>query len=169
MVKIELHLYLQSSGKMSGFIGEFPCTIDDKGRMLLPSGLKKQIPVKEQKRFVVHRGFDKHLVLYTRKEWERISADVNALNLYVRKNLEFVRKFNRGASEIDLDATSRLLIPKPLMEYAGMKKDIILFAFGTRIEIWSEEEYNKMMKDDGDGFAKLAEEVMGGQKLKDDE
>ena len=92
-----------------------------------------------------------------------------SLNLYVRKNLEFVRKFNRGASEIDLDATSRLLIPKPLMEYAGMKKDIILFAFGTRIEIWSEEEYNKMMKDDGDGFAKLAEEVMGGQKLKDDE
>jgi MraZ protein len=154
---------------MSGFIGEFPCTVDDKGRLLLPSGLKKQIPAKEQKRFVVHRGFDKHLVLYTRKEWDRISAEVNALNLYVRKNLEFVRKFNRGATDIELDATNRLLLPKTLTEYAGIKKDIVLFAYGTRIEIWSEDEYTKMMKDDGDGFARLAEEVMGGQKKQDDE
>ena len=76
---------------MSGFIGEFPCTVDDKGRLLLPSGLKKQIPVKEQKRFVVHRGFDKHLVMYTRKEWERISQEVNSLNLYVRKDRKSTR------------------------------------------------------------------------------
>jgi MraZ protein len=154
---------------MAGFIGEFPCTVDDKGRFLLPSGLKKQVPVKEQKRFVVHRGFEKHLVMYTRKEWERISAEVNALNLYVRKNLEFVRKFNRGATEIEVDATNRLLLPKTLTEYAGIKKDIIVFAFGTRIEIWSEEEYNRMMKDDGDGFAKLAEDVMGGNRKDDNE
>ncbi|MFM2206571.1 MAG: hypothetical protein RL213_546 [Bacteroidota bacterium] len=154
---------------MAGFIGEFPCTVDDKGRFLLPSGLKKQVPVKEQKRFVVHRGFEKHLVMYTRKEWERISAEVNALNLYVRKNLEFVRKFNRGATEIEVDATNRLLLPKTLMEYAGIKKDIIVFAFGTRMEIWSEEEYNRMMKDDGDGFAKLAEDVMGGNRKDDNE
>lgn len=153
---------------MAGFIGEFPCTVDDKGRFLLPSGLKKQVPAKEQKRFVVHRGFDKQLVMYTRKEWERISAEVNSLNLYVRKNMEFVRKFNRGATEMELDNTNRLLLPKALTEYAGIKKDIVLFAFGSRIEIWSEEEYRKMMKDDGEGFAKLAEDVMGGIRKDDD-
>jgi len=153
---------------MAGFIGEFHCTIDDKGRFLLPSGLKKQLPAKEQKRFVVHRGFEKHLVLYTRKEWERISAEVNSLNLYVRKNLEFVRKFNRGASDMELDTSNRLLVPKTLTDYAGIAKDIVLFAFGNRIEIWSEEEYKKMMKDDADGFAKLAEDVMGGTKKDDD-
>ncbi|MFM2134604.1 MAG: hypothetical protein RL021_4 [Bacteroidota bacterium] len=154
---------------MAGFIGEFPCTVDDKGRFLLPSGLKKQVPVKEQKRFVVHRGFEKQLVMYTRKEWERISSEVNALNLYVRKNLEFVRKFNRGATEVELDSTNRLLLPKTLTEYAGIKKDIVLFAFGSRIEIWSEEEYNRMMKDDADGFAKLAEDVMGGTRKDDND
>lgn len=154
---------------MAGFIGEFPCTVDDKGRFLLPSGLKKQVPVKEQKRFVVHRGFEKQLVMYTRKEWERISSEVNALNLYVRKNLEFVRKFNRGATEVELDTTNRLLLPKTLTEYAGIKKDIVLFAFGSRIEIWSEEEYNRMMKDDADGFAKLAEDVMGGTRKDDND
>jgi MraZ protein len=154
---------------MSGFIGEFPCTVDAKGRFLLPGSLKKQIPVKEQKRFVVHRGMEKHLVIYTKKEWDKISAEVNTLNLYVKKNREFLRKFNRGATEIELDGTNRLLLPKSLMEYAGLEKDIILFAFGNRIEVWAEKEYERMMKDETVDFAALAEEVMGKKAKNDDD
>ncbi len=146
---------------MNGFIGEFPCTVDAKGRFLIPGGLKKQIPAKEQKRFVVHRGMEKNLVIYTRKEWDKISEEVNQLNLYVKKNREFIRKFNRGATEIELDGTNRLLLPKSLMEFAGIEKDIVLFAFGNRIEVWSEKEYETMMKDESTDFASLAEEVMG--------
>ena len=146
---------------MAGFIGEFPCTVDAKGRFLLPGALKKQIPAKEQKRFVVHRGIEKHLVIYTKKEWEIISEEVNRLNLYVRKNREFIRKFNRGATEMELDNTNRLLLPKTLTEYAGIEKDIVLFAYGNRIEVWSQKEYERMLKDDAVDFSKLAEEVMG--------
>jgi MraZ protein len=152
---------------MSGFIGEFPCTIDAKGRFLIPGGLKKQIPVKEQKRFVVHRGIEKHLVIYTKKEWDKISEEVNQLNLYVRKNREFLRKFNRGATEIELDSTNRLLLPKTLMDYAGIEKDIVLFAFGNRVEVWAEKEYGRMLKEDSSDFAALAEEVMGKKKNND--
>lgn len=146
---------------MAGFIGEFPCTVDAKGRFLLPASLKKQIPAKEQKRFVVHRGIEKHLVIYTQREWSKISEEVNQLNLYVRKNREFIRKFNRGATEIELDNTNRLLLPKVLMEYSGIDKDIVLFAYGNRIEVWSQKEYDRMMKDESLDFSKLAEEVMG--------
>ncbi len=153
---------------MSGFIGEFPCTVDAKGRFMLPGGLKKQIPAKEQKRFVVHRGMEKHLIIYTKKEWDKITAEVNELNLYVKKNREFLRKFNRGATEIELDGTNRLLLPKSLMDYAGIDKDIILFAYGNRIEVWAEKEYDRMMKDDTTDFASLAEEVMGKKKTNDD-
>ena len=149
---------------MSGFIGEFPCTVDTKGRFLLPGGLKKQIPAKEQKHFVVHRGIEKHLVIYTKKEWLRISEEVNQLNLYVKKNREFLRKFNRGAMEIELDGTNRVLIPKTLLDYAGIDKDIILFAFGNRVEVWAEKEYERMMKEESADFASLAEEVMGKKK-----
>jgi MraZ protein len=152
---------------MSGFIGEYPCTVDAKGRFLLPGGLKKQIPVKEQKRFVVHRGMEKHLVIYTKKEWDKISEEVNRLNLYVKKNRDFLRRFNNGATEIELDGTNRLLLPKTLMDYAGIEKDIILFAFGSRIEVWSEKEYARMMKEDSVDFATLAEDVMG-KKNNDD-
>lgn len=153
---------------MSGFIGEFPCSVDAKGRFLLPGGLKKQIPVKEQKRFIVHRGIEKHLVIYTRKEWDVINVEVNKLNQYVKKNREFIRKFNRGATEIELDVANRLLLPKTLMEFAGIEKDIVLFAYGNRIEVWSETEYNKMMKDESVDFASLAEEVMGKKENNDD-
>src|ERR1022692_4590984 len=146
---------------MPGFIGEFPCTMDAKGRFNVPAALQKQIPAKEQKRFVVHRGIEKHLVLYTKKEWEKISEDVNTLNLYIKKNRDFIRMFNRGATEIELDTTNRLLLPKSLMDYAGIDRDIVLFAYGNRIEVWSEKGYAKMLKEDKADFAVLAEEVMG--------
>lgn len=149
---------------MAGFIGEYPCTVDAKGRFLLPTTLKKQIPVKEQKRYVVHRGMEKHLVIYTQKEWDKITEEVYALNQYVRKNRDFIRKFNRGATPIELDAMNRLLLPKTLMEYAGIEKDIVLFAYGNRIEVWSEAEYQRMMKEESTDFATLAEEVMGKKR-----
>ena len=154
---------------MAGFIGEFHCTVDAKGRFLLPGGLKKQIPAKEQKFFVANRGMEKHLVMYTRKEWDKISDEVNQLNTFVQKNREFLRKFNNGATAMELDATNRLLLPKNLMDYAGIEKDIVLFAYGNRIEIWSEAEYTRMMKDDAVGFSQLAEEVMGKKKKEDND
>jgi MraZ protein len=146
---------------MAGFIGEFHSTVDGKGRFLLPAGLKKQIPAREQKLFVIHRGIEKHLIIYTRKEWDKISEEVNELNLYVLNNREFIRKFNRGATEIELDNTNRLLLPKSLTDFAGIEKDIVLFAYGNRIELWSQRGYEKMLKSDTGDFAKLAEEVMG--------
>ena len=135
----------------------------------MPGALKKQIPAKEQKAFIIHRGIEKHLVIYTRKEWTIISSEVNELNLYVRKNREFIRKFNRGATEMELDSTNRLLLPKSLAEYAGIEKDIVLFAYGNRIEVWSESEYERMMKDESSDFASLAEEVMGKRRKDDDD
>ena len=146
---------------MAEYLGEFPSTVDPKGRFLLPGGLIKQIPKREQNVFVIHRGIEKHLVIYTRKEWSRISEEVNKLNLYVKKNRDFIRMFNRGATDVELDGTNRLLLPKSLAEYAGIEKDIVLFAFGNRIEVWSQKEYNKMLKEDKSDFSKLAEEVMG--------
>ena len=146
---------------MGALIGEFECKLDEKGRLMLPSGLKKQLPPKEQKTFVVNRGFEKQLNLYPRKEWEKITSQINELNLFVKQNREFVRKFNNGATEIEVDGSGRVLLPKTLMQYAGIEKEAILFAHSNRIEIWSKAEYDKFMKEGADDFATLAEKVMG--------
>lgn len=143
------------------FMGEFPCTLDDKGRFLFPAMLKKQVPPKAKNRFVIHRGFEKCLALYARNDWEVISAEVNKLNLYIKDNRDFARYFFRGATELELDATNRLLLPKSLCDYAEIKKDIVLFGYANRIEVWSEILYHKQMDEEPRDFVKLAEHVMG--------
>lgn len=145
---------------MAALIGEYECKLDDKGRLMLPVGLKKQLPAKEQKHFVVNRGLDKQLNLWPRKEWNKETESFSKLNLYRQKDREFVRRFNAGATEVELDGSGRILLPKSLAEHAGIDKDTILFGFSNRIEIWSKQEYNKYMKQ-GEDFAALAEEVMG--------
>ena len=135
--------------------------MDAKGRFLLPAGLKKQIPAKEQSLFIVHRGIEKHLVVYTKKEWERISEGVNNLNLFVEENREFIRMFHRGATVMEPDNTNRLLVPQQLLEYAGIDRDIVLYAYANRIELWAQKEFDKLFKDDKKKYSKLSERVMG--------
>jgi MraZ protein len=146
---------------VAALIGEFECSIDDKARLMLPSALKKQLPKKDSNKFVINRGFEKQLNLYPWKEWDKVTSSINNLNLFVQKNREFVRRFNNGATELELDSSGRILLPKSLMLYAGISKEAILFAHSDRIEIWSKQEYDKYMKQGADDFAKLAEEVMG--------
>ena len=121
---------------MANFIGEFECKIDAKGRLMLPSGLRKQLDPAAQERFVLNRGFEKCLVLYPKNEWEGISSEVNKLNQYVKKNREFIRYFYRGATELGIDNIGRMLFPKQLLAYAGVEKEVLLFAYSNRIEVW---------------------------------
>lgn len=143
------------------FTGEYPCTLDEKGRFLFPAALKKQVPGRAKNRFMIHRGFEKCLVMYTRPDWDMISAEVNKLNLYVKINRDFARYFFRGVTEFQLDGTSRLLIPKSLCDHAKLRKDIILLGYSDRIEIWDEKNYYRHMDEEPTDFVKLAEEVMG--------
>jgi len=146
---------------MSYLIGEYECKVDAKGRFMLPSGLIKQLSEGDQKSFVINRGFEKNLTLYPQSEWSKISREVNALNLYNKKNREFVRYFFRGATEVVPDTSNRLLITKSLLEYAGVNGDLVLFAYGQRVEIWAKESYEALMQSEPDDFSVLAEEVMG--------
>jgi MraZ protein len=155
---------------MANFIGEFECKMDAKGRVMIPSGLRKQLDPAAQERFVLNRGFEKCLVLYPKNEWEEISAEVNKLNQYVKKNREFVRYFYRGASELGLDTTGRILFPKRMLDYAAVEKEVVLFAYSNRIEVWDKSTYDGLLTDEPDDFAALAEEVMGnaGNKGEDE-
>ena len=147
---------------MSHFLGEFECKLDAKGRLMLPAGLRKQMPEAEREGLVINRGFEKHLVIYTRKEWDRIVEDLSKLNQYEKKTREFIRYFTRGASELSLDAAGRILLPKSLLEYGGMGTDIVLASQFNKIEVWSKEAYDSQLDNEPDNFASLAEEVMGG-------
>lgn len=143
-------------------LGEYECKVDAKGRLTLPSGAKKQLEKVLNDTFVLNRDiFEPCLVLYPKQEWKRVTQQLSKLNRFVRKNALFVRRFNNGATPIELDTNGRLLITKNLLEYSKIAKDVVVCGNGERIEIWSKENYDSMLNEEVD-FAALSEEVMGG-------
>ena len=146
---------------MKALVGEYACTLDTKGRFLLPSALRKQLPEGEQTHFVLNKGLDNCLNLYPQKTWEAELAKIQSLNMYEAKNRTFSRIFLSGASEVEVDSSDRILINKGLLEKVGLNKDIILLAQLDRIEIWDKEAYNTWLDNPDIDMAALAEEVMG--------
>ncbi len=152
---------------MIGFIGEYESTLDPKGRFLLPSGFKKQLPDSGSETFVINRGFEKCLSLYPIKSWKPIFSDISALNDFDPKVRQFRRYFLNGATQVELDSANRLLIPKNLMEYAGLEKDIVLVSAVNKIEIWDKIKYQQFFDTfSPEAFSNLANEVMGGEQIK---
>ena len=86
---------------------------------------------------------------------------INTLNRFKKKNNDFIRRFTAGVKLVELDATGRILIPKDLIAFAGIKKQVVMSSSVNIIEIWDKEKYEKAIDDAADDFASLAEEVMG--------
>lgn len=161
--KIVLFLHLKILCGMLTFIGEFIQKIDSKGRLVFPAALKKQLKPATQEHFVIKEDlFEQCLVLYPMEEWERQNAILRKkLNPFNAKHNRFLRGFAKGAAEVALDANSRLLIPRRLVDYAEIDKEVILAGQNGKIEIWSKDRYNAIFSEEID-YAALADEVLGG-------
>ena len=147
---------------MNYLIGTYECKIDVKGRLLIPSAFKKQLAPVIAKGFVLKRAvFQNCLELYPLEEWEDLIKKVNSLNRFKKKNNDFIRRFTAGVKFIELDNNGRLLIPKDLVEFSNINREVTLSSSVNIIEIWDKVSYEKAIVDSRDDFAKLAEEVMG--------
>lgn len=147
---------------MLNLIGTYECKVDAKGRLMLPGAFKKQLAPVLQEGFVLKRAvFQKCLELYPMAEWKQLSAKVNSLNRFNRKNDEFIRRFNAGVKLIEMDATGRLLVSKDLISFGGIKKEIVVNAAINILEIWDKDLYEKAIDEAALDFADLAEDVMG--------
>lgn len=144
---------------MTSFLGEYEVAIDAKGRFLLPSGFRKQLAEGMGEKFVINRGFENCLSIYTTDVWNAISEKINRLNDFKPNVREFKRLFLNGATIVEVDSADRLLLPKPLQEYAGIKKDAVLSAQGNKVELWDKDTYYNYLRERAGGFSKLAEEV----------
>jgi len=147
-------------------IGTYECKSDAKGRMMFSSAFKKQLSSVLQDGFVVKRAvFQPCLELYPMSEWNLMMEKINKLNRFKKKNNDFIRRFTAGVKMVELDATGRILIPKDLFEFAGIKKQVVMSSSVNIIEIWDKDKYEKAIDDASDDFADLAEEVMGNTEL----
>jgi MraZ protein len=143
-------------------IGTYECKVDAKGRLMISSAFKKQLSPILQEGFVVKRAvFQPCLELYPMQEWNKVMLKINSLNRFIKKNNDFIRRFTAGVKEVELDSSGRLLIPKDLCHFAGIKKQIVLSSAINIIEIWDKDSYEKSIDDTAMDFASLTEEVMG--------
>ncbi len=154
---------------MSTFIGDYECKIDEKGRVLFPSSLRRQVSSASPDRFVVKKDiYEECLVLYPLEEWERQTEIIRRnTNPYNREHNLFIREFFRGTAEVTLDSSGRLLLPKRLLDMVGIGRDIVMVGMNGKIEIWAKEKYDASQLGSAD-FANLAERILGLAPLKDE-
>ncbi|NVJ87975.1 MAG: division/cell wall cluster transcriptional repressor MraZ [Flavobacteriaceae bacterium] len=149
---------------MINLIGTYECKADAKGRILVSSALKKQMQPILQEGFVLKRAvFQPCLELYPMQEWNAMMQKVGKLNKFKKKNNDFIRRFTAGVKMVELDTTGRILIPKDLCDFAGIKKQVVMSSSINIVEIWDKDLYEKAIDDAAEDFADLAEEVMGNQ------
>ena len=95
------------------------------------------------------------------EEWNALMQKMGGLNRFNRKNNDFIRRFTAGVRTIEMDAAGRLNIPKDLMSFAGITKEIVVSSAISIVEIWDKNKYEQAIDDAANDFADLAEEVMG--------
>jgi len=146
---------------MVNLIETYECKADAKGRVALPMGFRKQLAEVLEDGFVLKRAvFESCLDLYPKKSWDVVMEKVGKLNRFSKKNDRFVRHLTAGIKKVELDAAARFLIPKDLLVFSGISKDIVLIGQADKIEVWDKDKYEAFINDDED-FGDLAEEVMG--------
>lgn len=142
---------------MSLITGEFECKLDAKGRLVLPAKIKARLPETSGNQVVLMQGMEPCIVLYSVVEYRKTYARLAALNEFNQEYRKLQRNFFRRVAEVDLDGAGRLLVPKPLLKYANLEKEVVLVGVGNRVEIWSADNYKDYLMDDNDEFSDLAQ------------
>jgi len=137
------------------FIGEYQHSIDNKGRIIIPSKFREDLGLE----FIMTKGLDNCLFVYPKEEWKVLEEKLRTLPLTNRDARAFIRFFFSGATECILDKQGRILIPNNLREHAKLVKDAVVIGVSSRIEIWSKEEWDKYNNDDNLSYDSIAEKM----------
>ncbi len=136
------------------FMGEYHQKIDDKGRLTIPAKIRYELG----DNFIITRGLDGCLFVYKNERWEKIINHYQELpNIKEARN--FMRFFLSGANPQTFDKQGRINISSPLIKYAGLSKNVIVIGVGDRLEIWSEDNWNKFIENNEDNFSDQADNL----------
>lgn len=137
------------------FMGEYQHSIDSKGRLIMPAKFRPDLG----ENFVVTRGMDGCLFIYTQEEWQKLEAKLNQLPLTKKDARLFVRFFYSAATELTLDKQGRMNLPQTLIDYAGLDKSCKVIGVSNRIEIWNADKWDISSKEAEENFDEIAENM----------
>ncbi|MDO4551899.1 MAG: division/cell wall cluster transcriptional repressor MraZ [Bacillota bacterium] len=115
------------------FIGEYQNSIDEKGRIIVPTKLREELGY----RFVMTKGLDRCITVYPMKEWEKLQEKLSTLPVSSKEARAFIRFLTGGAAECEMDKQGRVVVPPHLRTYAVLEKDAVTVGATTRVEVWS--------------------------------
>ena len=145
---------------MTFFTSEFESKLDTKGRLVLPAKIKAQLPSGEGDELVIRRGFELCLIIYPMVEFKKVFSKISGLSEFNEEYRKLQRNFFSGTATVELDANGRFVIPKNMLSYAQLEKDLILIGMGNKVEVWNPSIYEKhLIKDPGE-LSKLAEKYL---------
>ncbi len=142
--------------------GTYYCKMDSKGRIMLPTELRKQLSDLQITDFVLKRAvFHDNLEMHPKNEWSKLMEKLNKLNRFNKKKMDFLTRFLAGVRNVNIDSTGRLQIPKDLVNAAGLKKEVVIASAINILQIWDKDMYEAFLQESAQDFSDLAEEVMG--------
>lgn len=139
-------------------IGEYHHNIDEKGRLIIPAKYREEIGSS----FVVTKGLDGCLYVYSLLEWERITSKLKTLPFTKKSARTFTRFLLSGASICEFDKQGRINLVSSLTEYAGLKKECVIIGVNDRLEIWDLEKFNNLMKENEEELDEISENLFDG-------
>jgi MraZ protein len=147
--------------------GEHICRVDAKGRFLLPVALKNQLIASLDEGFVVKQSiFSKCLELYPKSNWDELIRKITSkLNRFRKEDNDFIRAYNAGLKQLEMDSTGRLLIPRDLAVFAEITGDVVVTAKMDCIEIWDKARYDEIVSATQTNMSDLAEKILGNINL----
>lgn len=146
---------------ISMFIGEYHHSVDDKGRLIIPSKFRDELGTK----FIITRGIENCLFVYSLESWEKIVNKLETLPFTKKDARAFIRFFLSGASEAEFDKQGRINITSPLISYANITKECVVIGTGDRLEIWSEESWKDFFTSAKDSMSDIAENLFESVNL----
>ena len=120
------------------FLGQFNHSVDAKGRLTIPVRFRSALASGA----CVTQGFDRHLIVYTTDSFDRLAQRAAQLSATDPEARAVRRVIFGGATEVELDAVGRILIPPFLREYAGLDGETTVVGAGEYFEIWSAAAWN---------------------------
>lgn len=139
-------------------IGEYHHNIDEKGRLIIPSKFRDEIG----NNFIVTKGLDGCLFVYSLSEWENIVNKLQKLPFTKKDARTFTRFFLAGATMQEFDKQGRINLVSSLSLYAGLKKECVIIGVNDRLEIWDLEKYNNLLSENAMELDKIAENLFNG-------
>ena len=139
-------------------MGEYHHNIDEKGRLIIPSKFRSDLGEK----FIITRGLDKCLFVYSEEEWNKLIAKLKTLPFTNKDARNFTRFFLSGATVNEFDRQGRINISSSLVSYANLTKECVIIGANDRLEIWSEELWDNFIESNEDNLSDIAENLFKG-------